>query len=105
MSEHVLETVSNEETHPSTKRRQHPVETLILSELPPDSVVDHLDDDCMPKTLITFGQVREICPKCNSAHLRLVLRQQCVRLAHLFCAECHSCFDAHYADGHPALTI
>jgi hypothetical protein len=33
------------------------------------------------------------------------LRQQCVRLAHLFCAECHSCFDAHYPNGESALTI
>jgi hypothetical protein len=33
------------------------------------------------------------------------LRQQAVRVAHLFCAECESCFDAHYPNGTPALTI
>jgi hypothetical protein len=26
-------------------------------------------------------------------------------VAHLFCAECESCFDAHYPNGTPALTI
>jgi hypothetical protein len=26
-------------------------------------------------------------------------------VAHLFCADCASCFDAHYPDGAPALTI
>jgi hypothetical protein len=105
MSEHVLETVPSEVTHTSPKRRQQTAETLILSELPPESVVDHLDDDCVAKTLITFGNVRETCPKCSKIHLRLVLRQNCVRLAHLFCAECHSCFDAHYPNGESALTI
>jgi hypothetical protein len=34
-----------------------------------------------------------------------VLRQDSVRVAHLFCADCESCFDAHYRDGAPALTI
>jgi hypothetical protein len=33
------------------------------------------------------------------------LRQRAVRLAHLFCAECESCFDAHYPNGMSALTI
>jgi hypothetical protein len=26
-------------------------------------------------------------------------------VAHLFCADCASCFDAHYPNGAPALTI
>jgi hypothetical protein len=26
-------------------------------------------------------------------------------MAHLFCADCASCFDAHYPNGAPALTI
>lgn len=105
MSEHVLDTLPSEVTHTSPKRRHHPADTLILSVLPPESVIDHLDDDCQPKSLITFGSVRETCPKCTNTHLRLILRQQCVRIAHLFCAECHSCFDAHYPNGDSALTI
>jgi len=104
MSEQVLDTVPSEETHTSQKRRHH-AEALVLCEVPPESVVDHLDDECVPKSLVTFGNVRETCPKCSNTHLRLVLRQKCVRLAHLFCAECHSCFDAHYHNGEPALTI
>jgi hypothetical protein len=34
-----------------------------------------------------------------------VLRQAQVRIAHLLCPGCESCFDAHYANGAPALTI
>lgn len=86
------------------RRHQEPC-VLVLSELNPDAVVDHLDGDSAPLNLLTFGGVRETCPKCRQAHLKLVLRQGSVRMAHLFCADCASCFDAHYADGAPALTI
>ena len=89
---------------PDSRRRQHPSE-LVLSELNPCAVVDHIDDDSVPLNLLTFGSVREVCPKCQQTHLKLVLRQASVRMAHLFCADCASCFDAHYADGAPALTI
>ena len=51
------------------------------------------------------GQVRETCPHCAGRHLLLVLRQDCVRLAHLFCDQCNTCFDAHYPNGKCALTI
>lgn len=51
------------------------------------------------------GQVRETCPYCAGHHLLLVLRQDCVRLAHLFCDRCNTCFDAHYPNGRCALTI
>jgi predicted nucleic acid-binding protein len=80
--------------------------SLILSELNPNSVRDrdHTDEN-IPISLTTFGLVREACPKCRHNQLHLVLRQQSVRIAHLFCAECVSCFDAHYANGAPALTI
>lgn len=105
MSEHVLETIPTEQAHATPSRRRHSAETLILSELPPEAVVDHLDSDHVPKTLITFGNVRETCPKCSNTHLKLILRQRCVRIAHLFCAECHSCFDARYPSGESALTI
>jgi hypothetical protein len=92
--------------HTSASRRQHlDVDCLVLSELNPLVVVDHLDGEQATLTLLTFGNVREICPKCQQGNLKLVLRQTSVRMAHLFCADCESCFDARYADGAPALTI
>ena len=107
MSEHLLEPELHEETgHEFQRRHRHGVQDrLVLTELAPDAVIDHLDADDNPVELITFGTVRETCPKCKEAHLKLVLRQRRVRLAHLFCAECQSCFDAHYANGASALTI
>lgn len=89
----------------SDSRRHHEDGNLVLSELNPRSVVDQVDHDSAPLNLLTFGSVREVCPKCQQTHLKLVLRQGSVRMAHLFCADCASCFDAHYADGASALTI
>ena len=92
--------------HSSASRRQHQdVDCLVLSELNPLVVVDHLDGEQATLTLLTFGNVREVCPKCQQGNLKLVLRQTSVRMAHLFCADCESCFDARYTDGAPALTI
>jgi hypothetical protein len=88
-----------------TSRRGAAEECLVLSELSPHAVVDHLDDEGLPLHVLTFGTVREVCPKCRTGHLKLVLRQSAVRIAHLFCADCTSCFDAHYPNGTPALTI
>jgi hypothetical protein len=102
------ETMSPPEQHlsQSSRRRQHIADDyLVLSELNPRVVVDHLDEEEQPLHVLTFGSVREICPKCRTHQLKLVLRQQAVRVAHLFCAECESCFDAHYPNGTPALTI
>jgi hypothetical protein len=99
--------VSETYAHPpeSTAGRRHMDGNLVLSELNPLAVIDHLDDESVPLNLLTFGSVREICPKCQQTHLKLVLRQNSVRIAHLFCADCESCFDAHYTNGAPALTI
>lgn len=101
--------VSEAHTHPPEQadyRRHHGAECdLILSELNPLAVIDQLDDDSAPLSLLTFGSVRETCPKCQHTHLKLILRQDSVRMAHLFCADCESCFDAHYANGASALTI
>jgi len=86
-------------------RRQRENGDLVLSELNPSSVVDGSESADTALNLLTFGNVREVCPKCQKTHLKLVLRQGSVRMAHLFCADCTSCFDAHYTDGAPALTI
>lgn len=107
MSEHLLEPEVHQQTGHDIGRRHRPAaqDRLVLSELAADAVIDHLDDDGSPVELITFGTVRETCPRCQESHLKLVLRQRRVRLAHLFCAECQACFDAHYANGASALTI
>ena len=107
MSQFDFETIDSEQAQPDLGRRQRHAfdESLILSELKPDKLVDHLEPDDAPVELITFGTVRETCPKCQHTHLRLVLRQRRVRVAHLFCAECQSCFDARYPNGRSALTI
>lgn len=92
-------------SHPVGGRRHPHAEIgLLLTELSPHVVIDHADEGS-PVKLTSFGTVREICPKCMQSHLNLILRQRHVRTAHLFCAECHSCFDAHYASGASALTI
>src|SRR4051794_1913421 len=106
MTVHVPATISYpQENQPTSGRRQHdPDDHLVLSELNPKAVVDGLDGDGAPLNLITFGNVREVCPKCKQ-HLKLVLRQTQVRMAHLLCSGCESCFDAHYENGAPALTI
>ena len=103
----VPETMSPTQQHtpPTSHRRSGAQEYLVLSELNPRTVVDHLDDEGQPLHVLTFGAVREICPKCRSGHLKLVLRQSAVRIAHLFCADCTSCFDARYPNGTSALTI
>jgi len=90
---------------PSRRRHGDDGEYLVLTELNPRMVIDHLDDEDQPLHVLSFGSVREICPKCQTHHLKLVLRQRTVRVAHLFCAECESCFDAHYPNGVSALTI
>lgn len=106
MSEHLLEPVLSEHEQVAPRRRHGSDEQLVLSELDPDSVIDHLEPPDAAIELITFGTVRETCPKCaRASHLKLVLRQRRVRLAHLFCSDCLSCFDAHYTNGKSALTI
>ncbi|WP_332848041.1 hypothetical protein [Massilia sp. S19_KUP03_FR1] len=90
---------------PCASRRDENVAPLILTELNPLLVVDSMTDDSQPLDLITFGTLRELCPKCQRHGLNLVLRQSSVRIAHLFCADCASCYDAQYPDGAPALCI
>lgn len=108
MSFLAFETSSSQARGPSpvhSRRHHRDEDRLILTELSPHAVVDHLDDDNTPIDLTICGSVREACTKCAQPHLKLVLRQRSVRTAHLFCAACHGCFDAHYANGANALTI
>lgn len=101
---------ANPVTHPSLEAnvilgRRHAHIALVLTELNPDAVFSRSRGDYSIMNLVTYGKVREACPKCHRSQLALVLRQAAVRTAHLFCADCHSCFDAHYANGPAALTI
>lgn len=105
MTTPVHETLSPPPHATPSRRRAESDDDLVLSELNPHTVIDHGDEEGPELHLLTFGTVREICPKCRSGHLKLVLRQSSVRIAHLFCADCASCFDARYANGAPALTI
>lgn len=99
-------TVSGSPPHPLYGRRHGPdCEPLLLTELNPHSVIDHAAARQSPLELQSFGTVRELCPKCHKSCLKLILRQATVRTAHLLCSDCHSCYDAHYAGGAPALTI
>ncbi|MDQ2819998.1 MAG: hypothetical protein M3Y65_06340 [Pseudomonadota bacterium] len=86
-------------------RRDQNAAPLTLKELNPRLIIDNCEEEDRQVDLITFGTVREICPKCRQGGLKLVLRQSSVRVAHLFCADCASCYDATYPDGVSALTI
>ena len=76
---------------------------LVLTELSRAAVFDR-GHGAVPDGVQASGSMRETCPRCDE-HLQLVLRQDAVRLAHLFCDHCGACFDAHYLDGRCALTI
>ena len=106
MSEHVLDPIGGKVGVFHDGRRHHASneDQLFLNELNPGDVIDHLGADGEGGP-VSFGPVRETCPKCQDTHLRLVLRQHSVRIAHLFCGNCESCYDACYANGTPALTI
>jgi len=96
---------AQDHTMPGTGRRNPNTAPLILTELNPRLVIASCEEEDQPVDLITFGTVREMCPKCQHGGLKLVLRQSSVRIAHLFCADCASCYDATYPNGEPALTI
>ena len=90
---------------PSRRHPPAPDDVLTFTELDPLSVIDDDNAPDQPCELITFGDTREYCPACQTKHLKLVLRQRNVRLAHMFCPACERCFDAHYPNGKSALTI
>jgi hypothetical protein len=89
--------------NPASRRTDTP--PLVLTELSFLQVIDRVPEDGEQQEIMTFGTVREPCPKCQQGGLKLILRQSSVRIAHLFCADCATCYDAQYPDGAPALTI
>lgn len=89
---------------PASRRNDDAV-ALVLTELNLGQVVYVTDEDDLPLDVVTFGTMREVCPKCRQGGLKLILRQSSVRVAHLFCADCATCYDAQYPDGAPALAI
>ena len=65
MTVHVPEAMPYPRDNPPARRRpQVPEDRLVLSELNPDAVVDCADEG-VPLNLITYGKVREVCPKCK----------------------------------------
>lgn len=89
----------------SRRQRVRVALPLQLSELPAADVIDVGGEADAPVDLMSFGSVRETCPKCETVHLSLILRQKMVRREHLFCAECGRCFGAFYPDGSCALSL
>ena len=89
------------------EQRHDQAALLTLVELDPPAVADGVWlHECYVSGDIKFsGEMREVCPECEEIHLQLVLRQDFVKRAHMFCPECTRCFDARYADGSAALSL
>ena len=92
---------------PAFTHRRTDTEMLFLAQIDPPKVVDgvavkngYLSDD-----IIVGGEMRETCPVCKTVHLKIVLRQENVKRAHLFCEQCTRCFNASYHDGSPVNLI
>lgn len=78
---------------------------LILVALDPLAIVagERRDDVYVAEEVRAVGQMRETCPACPDTHLKLVPRQDDVRVAHLYCEQCTRCFDAFLDDGSSVL--
>lgn len=89
------------------RREVAPPPMLTLLELDPACVIEgeRTDQGYLAPDPGTFGAMRETCPACQDVNLQLVLRQERVKLAHLFCPQCTRCYDARYPDGSPALSL
>jgi hypothetical protein len=74
---------------------------LLLIEIEPFEVVDcvRVDGGYLAGAIAVTGGMRECCPACKTEHLKLVLRQEHVKRAHMLCERCTRCFDARYPDG------
>ena len=80
---------------------------LLLVEVQPFDVVDcmRIADGYLAGDIIATGAMRELCPACQTQHLKLVLRQEHVKRAHMLCEHCTRCFDALYPDGTPVFAF
>jgi hypothetical protein len=80
---------------------------LTLLELDPARVIEgeRTGEGYLAPDPNMFGAMRETCPVCQDVNLQLILRQDRVKLAHLFCPQCTRCYDARYPDGSPALSL
>ena len=90
------------------ERREHqPPPLLALVELDPRIVIDgeRVSQGYQAQDARTFGAMREVCPECQDVNLQLVLRQERVKMAHLFCPQCTRCYSATYPDGSCALSL
>lgn len=86
-------------------KRQNSSTMLMLIQLDPASIVDcvKIDQGYLAHDFAIAGEMRETCPECKTSHLKLVLLQNGVKRAHMFCEQCTRCFDACYPDGYSAL--
>ncbi len=84
--------------------RHDATDSLLLVQLDPSTLVDGIAvaNGYLAHEFSATGQMRETCPVCKTVHLKLVLRQNHVRKAHMFCEQCTRCFDALFQDGSPA---
>ena len=89
------------------EQRHEKAALLTLVELDPPTVADGawLHDYYVSGDIAFSGEMREMCPECEGVHLQLVLRQDFVKRAHMFCPQCTRCFDARYPDGSAALSL
>ncbi len=89
------------------RREQQPPPMLTLLELDPRTVIDgvRVEQGFEAQDAKTFGAMREFCPACQDVNLQLVLRQERVKIAHLFCPQCTRCYTASYPDGSCALSL
>ena len=87
--------------------RKNDVPLLLLVEIAPSEAVDcvRVADGYLAGDIVVTGAMRELCPACQTEHLKLVLRQEYVKRAHMFCERCTRCFDARYLDGTPAFAL
>lgn len=91
----------------AANHRKNDVPLLRLVEIAPSEVVDcvRVADGYLAGDIALTGAMRELCPSCKTEHLKLVLRQEYVKRAHMFCERCTRCFDARYLDGTPAFAL
>ena len=92
---------------PAMDHRQNDTDLLLLIQVDPLAVVEGVavNDGYFAEDIVLTGRMRETCPVCHSVHLKLVLRQDNVKRAHMFCEQCTRCFDACFQDGTPVFSV